>query len=138
MGASHARLLAAEGARVVIGDVFDDTGEQLASEIGGSARYANLDVTDPDQGAGLGEVGRAGTGTAQHSSELYSSAAYPHRDGRESSEDFSTIPLGRDGDLHEVSTFVLFLASDESSYATGAEFVVDGGVIADVPHMVAP
>ena len=53
-------------------------------------------------------------------------------------DDFLAIPLGRHGDLHEVSTFVLFLASDESSYATGAEFVVDGGVIADVPHTAAP
>ena len=40
---------------------------------------------------------------------------------------------GRIGKPIEVSTFVVFLASDESSFATGAEFVMDGGLIADVP-----
>jgi 3alpha(or 20beta)-hydroxysteroid dehydrogenase len=49
-------------------------------------------------------------------------------------EDFLTIPLGRAADPVEVSTFVLFLASNESSYATGSEFVVDGGLVAGVPH----
>ena len=44
------------------------------------------------------------------------------------------IPLGRPGESDEVSTFVLFLASDESRYATGAEFVMDGGLVNDVPH----
>jgi 3alpha(or 20beta)-hydroxysteroid dehydrogenase len=49
-------------------------------------------------------------------------------------DDMVTVPLGRPGAPMEVSTFVLFLASDESSYATGAEFVMDGGLVADVPH----
>ncbi|MBF6209680.1 glucose 1-dehydrogenase [Nocardia puris] len=49
-------------------------------------------------------------------------------------DDLVTIPLGRPATAEEVSTFVLFLASDESSYATGAEFVVDGGLVAAVPH----
>jgi 3alpha(or 20beta)-hydroxysteroid dehydrogenase len=38
-----------------------------------------------------------------------------------------TIPLGREGDPLEIARMALFLASDESSYATGGEFVVDGG-----------
>jgi 3alpha(or 20beta)-hydroxysteroid dehydrogenase len=49
-------------------------------------------------------------------------------------DDMVTSPLGRPGRSEEVSTFVVFLASDESSFSTGAEFVVDGGLITDVPH----
>ena len=44
------------------------------------------------------------------------------------------IPLGRPGQPDEVATFVVFLASDESRYSTGAEFVMDGGLTNDVPH----
>ncbi|MFN4213894.1 glucose 1-dehydrogenase [Exiguobacterium sp.] len=40
-----------------------------------------------------------------------------------------TVPLKRIGKPEDVSNLVLFLASDESSYFTGAEFVIDGGVI---------
>lgn len=40
------------------------------------------------------------------------------------------IPLGRLADPDEVSQLVLFLASDESSYITGTEHVVDAGMIA--------
>jgi 3alpha(or 20beta)-hydroxysteroid dehydrogenase len=49
-------------------------------------------------------------------------------------EDMVQTPLGRPGTPDEVATFVVFLASDESSFSTGSEFVVDGGLVTDVPH----
>lgn len=39
-------------------------------------------------------------------------------------------PIGRIGKPEEIAAMVLFLASDESSFATGGEFVVDGGYTA--------
>lgn len=38
------------------------------------------------------------------------------------------IPMGRTGTADEVANVVLFLASDESSYCSGQEFVVDGAM----------
>lgn len=49
-------------------------------------------------------------------------------------EDMVTAPLGRPGQSDEVAAFVVFLISDESSFATGSEFVVDGGLVTDVNH----
>lgn len=40
------------------------------------------------------------------------------------------VPLGRTATATEVANMALFLASDESSYSTGCEFVVDGGMTA--------
>jgi 3alpha(or 20beta)-hydroxysteroid dehydrogenase len=40
-----------------------------------------------------------------------------------------SLPIPRMGEPAEVSKLVLFLASDESSYCTGAEFVADGGML---------
>lgn len=40
------------------------------------------------------------------------------------------VPLRRAGRIEEVAHAVLFLASDEASYITGAELVVDGGLVA--------
>lgn len=40
------------------------------------------------------------------------------------------IPLGRTGGVEEVSDLVVFLASDESRFISGGEFVIDGGVLA--------
>jgi 3alpha(or 20beta)-hydroxysteroid dehydrogenase len=226
MGAAHARLLASEGARVVIGDILDDEGKALAAQIGDAARYVHLDVTDPDQwdaavatavddfgkldvlvnNAGIAngnliqrfsledwqaviDVNLTGTflgmrastramiaagggsminvssieglrGTAWTHAYVASKWAVrglaksvavelaPHNIRVNSihpglirtpmtdqvPDDILTIPLGRPGEPGEVSTFVLFLASDEASYATGAEFVMDGGVVASVPH----
>jgi len=40
------------------------------------------------------------------------------------------IPMGRFGEAHEIAKAALFLASDESSFTTGATFLVDGGITA--------
>jgi NAD(P)-dependent dehydrogenase (short-subunit alcohol dehydrogenase family) len=40
------------------------------------------------------------------------------------------VPMGRFGEAKEMAQAALFLASDESSYVTGTEFMVDGGLTA--------
>ncbi|OBG34686.1 glucose 1-dehydrogenase [Mycobacterium sp. E3198] len=226
MGASHARMLVAEGAKVVIGDILDDEGKALADELGDAARYVHLDVTQPDQwdaavATATGEFGKlnvlvnnagivalgqlrnfdlgkwqkvidvnltgtflgmrvavdpmteAGGGSIINVSSIeglrgapavhpYVASKWAVRGLAKSAalelapvnirvnsihpgfirtpmtaklpEDMVTVPLGRPGESQEVSTFVLFLASDESSYTTGSEFVMDGGLVTDVPH----
>jgi 3alpha(or 20beta)-hydroxysteroid dehydrogenase len=226
MGASHAQMLVAEGAKVVIGDILDDKGNALADELGEAARYVPLDVTEADQwdaavavannefggltglvnNAGivaLGKIGKfdmakwqkvidvnltgtflgmqavvasmkaAGSGSIINVSSIeglrgapmvhpYVASKWAVRGLSKSAaielgkfnirvnsihpgfirtpmtkhfpEDMVTTPLGRPGQSPEVSTFVIFLISDESSYATGSEFVMDGGLTTDVPH----
>lgn len=40
------------------------------------------------------------------------------------------IPMGRFGEAKEIAQAALYLASDESSYVTGTDFLVDGGITA--------
>ena len=45
-------------------------------------------------------------------------------------ENIARVPIGRFGEPEEVANAILFLASDESSFVTGSELVVDGGITA--------
>ena len=233
IGGASARLLVAEGAKVVIGDLLDEEGAALAEELcrisgGDNARYVHLDVTsDADwksavaftvaefgrldvlfNNAGIfngGQLQRykqelwqqmldvnltgpflgtraaadamiaSGGGSIINTSSIeglrgtpwahgYVASKWgltgltkstalelaPHRirvnslhPGRISTPatdampvDLIPIPLGRPGLPEEVAAFVLFLASDESSFATGAEFVVDGGTVTAIPTKI--
>ena len=57
MGAAHARMLVAEGAKVVIGDILDDEGKALAERLTalgpGAMEYWHLDVSSAEEWAAL-------------------------------------------------------------------------------------
>ncbi len=48
---------------------------------------------------------------------------------------YGGYPLQRRGEPSEVAAVNVFLASDESSYCTGADFIADGGVLAGKPEV---
>lgn len=50
LGAATVRLLASQGARVVIADVTTEKGQALAAELGAAARFIKCDVTSEDDG----------------------------------------------------------------------------------------
>ena len=41
-----------------------------------------------------------------------------------------SVPIGRVGEVDDVANLVVFLASDESAFVTGAEHIIDGGLTA--------
>jgi len=226
-GAAHGRVLAAAGARVVLGDILDDEGQALATEIGDAAIYVHLDVTSRSDwalavaeakdrfgkidilvnNAGIGfsatveetspedwdrvlginltgpwagiqavlpDLKSAGGGSIINISSVDGLMGMPTlhayvaskfalrgitkslaaelgafnirvnsvhpgyvdtpmvRDIGMLPEDMY-IPLARGAMPEEISYLILYLASDESAFVTGAEFVIDGGQTAQLP-----
>jgi len=227
MGKSHARHFVAEGAKVVLGDVLDDKGKELAAELGeDNCRYVHHDVTSEADWAAavaattdafgtlsvlvnnagilahkkiadmtlaefrrvIGEwlgvktviepMTRAGGGSIINISSVegftgaagmsaYSASKFGIRGITRSAaqelgklgirvnsvhpggimttmtasafESFTevsdgegfmrSLPIARFAKSSEVSPLIVYLASDESSYCTGSEFVVDGGML---------
>lgn len=226
MGASHVRLFASEGAKVVFTDLNEEEGRILEKEIGGNVKFIKQDVTDAaswekvveDTEKIFGQVNilvnnagisinkplleitedeyrkivdinqvsvflgtkavaasmkKAGTGSIINISSMnglvggaigYTDTKFAVRgmtkaaaiqlsplgirvnsvhpgvietpmvtegDSYEVIEKLSKqIPIRRMAKSEEVSNLVLYLASDESSYSTGSEFVIDGGLTA--------
>lgn len=219
IGAAVATRLHGEGARVVIADVLDEEGKDVAQRLGSGALYVHLDVTNPqdweravraavDTFGGLNTlVNNAGivnfasiedytleqwnaviavnlTGVFNgikaaipalkegkgasivNISSIAGLRGYEQIPGYTASKfgvrgltksaaldlghygirvnsihpgvistpmtagltmDMSHVALGRIGHPGEVASLVLYLASDEASFVTGAEFVIDGG-----------
>lgn len=226
MGAAHARKFIEEGAKVVLTDLNDEKGQELATELGENALFIKHDVTKADDwatviaetekafgpinvlvnNAGItmaksilavteeeyrrivdinqvsvflgmkavipsmqkanggsivnvssingivaGAIGytdtkfavRGMTKAAAMEAANYGirvNSVHPgviatpmvvQEDTQAAVEEFSKhIPLKRIAQSEEVSNLVAYLASDESSYSTGAEFIVDGGLTA--------
>lgn len=219
MGASHARAMVAQGARVVLGDILDEDGRALAAELGEAVVYVHLDVTNRDQwaaavataverfgklnvlvnNAGIANFAPIGEYTPEQWDTIiainltgvfnginaavealkrgapssiinvsstaglqgypalpgYNASKYgvrgltksvaldlgadnvransvhpgaiatPMTEGLDTSQ--KHVALRRVGTSQELSNLAIFLASDESSFSTGAEFVADGG-----------
>ena len=57
---------------------------------------------------------------------LEAAGTFEHLDG---DAFLKSMPIGRFAEPVEISRLVAYLASDESSYSTGSEFIADGGIL---------
>ncbi len=78
--------------------------------------------------AALGNGVRANSIHPGHISTPLSAPAYA--DPETARRLLADVPLGRAGQADEIADAILFLASDDSRYMTGAELVIDGGTTA--------
>lgn len=228
MGASFARAMVAQGARVVCGDVLDEEGLALEAELDGAAAFVHLDVTDREHwrhavdvaierfgglhvlvnNAGILVAGNVadmpteqwdravavnltgafnGIQVASHALQRSAPASIVNISSTAGMKGYvglaaytatkfglrgltkavaldladrgircnsihpgavftpmttgmdlpqTHVAMKRVGHPHEVAHLVVYLASDESSYCTGAEFVVDGGEMAGLASVI--
>lgn len=220
MGESHARMLVAHGARVVITDVADEQGQRLADELGSDwAHFLHLDVTDYadwqraiqasverfgkldvlvnnagiftagsvedatlsdwektiaidlngvfyGMKAALPEMKKNTTASIINISSIAGVTGFKNRAAYSAAKwavqgltktsaldlgkynirvnsvhpgsvetpltanlerGLGQVPLGRAAQVEEISSLIVYLASDESTFATGGSFVLDGG-----------
>ena len=81
-------------------------------------------------GIRVNSVHPGGIYTAMHGSDFISA--------EDADQFYATHPLPRVGLPHEVANVTLFLATDEASYSTGAEFIADGGWSAGLVNEALP
>ncbi|MFM9370443.1 glucose 1-dehydrogenase [Streptomyces sp. Da 82-17] len=120
LGAAHARRLAAEGAKVVIGDVLVEQGEELAAELGADrALFVELDVSS--EAAWKAAVARTeevfGPVTG-----LVNNAGLVHRSAI---EDLSVADFRRVTDVNELGVFLGMKAVLPSMRAAGGGSIVN-------------
>src|ERR1700694_4065477 len=118
MGASHARTLTGEGAKVVIGDLLDDEGKTLADDLGESARFVHLDVTQPEHwqaviATAVDEFGKLDV--------LVNNAGIVHGDAL---QNFALADWQRIIDVNLTGTFLGLQAAIEPMIAAGGGWII--------------
>ena len=108
-----------------IAGLFGAPGHVLYGASKGAVRIMTKDAAIEFAGKGV-RVNSIHPGFIETAMTDYASEAT----GRTKEELNNAYPLGRMGNTTEVANTVVFLASDESSFTTGAEFVIDGGATA--------
>ena len=77
-GEQHVRLFAAEGAKVVFGDVLDNLGEKVAADLGDNAIYLHHDVRSEDEWQRTGTHEEMGPYSVERWLEVYAAHAHDH------------------------------------------------------------
>ncbi|MEO4055333.1 glucose 1-dehydrogenase [Solibacillus sp. CAU 1738] len=108
-----------------IAGLFGAPGHALYGASKGAVRIMTKDAAIEFAGKGI-RVNSIHPGFIETAMTDYASEAT----GRTTEELNNAYPLGRMGNTEEVAHTVVFLASDESSFTTGTEFVIDGGATA--------
>ncbi|MFF8870268.1 SDR family oxidoreductase [Streptomyces massasporeus] len=141
IGSAVGRALAAEGASVVIADIRDAEGTDLAAGLSGRSRFQHLDVTGED------DWQRAVTATERDlgpvpPDRVRVCTVHPGAIRTPMTAGFGDAytagqPIPRFGEPEEVARLVLFIVTD-ATFSTGCEFIVDGGILAGAPAVLTP